>query len=93
MGLFGLALVGFWIANQLDTIAGAWGLILSASAGLGLVSLKDGNYVGALSTYVETPARDGLIAVAAAMAGLYNRGLTHQGVRRGLPWPDGDTLE
>ena len=32
-----LALVGIVITTQLDTIAGAWELILSASAGLGLV--------------------------------------------------------
>jgi len=34
---FALALVGIVITTQLDTIAGAWELILSASAGLGLV--------------------------------------------------------
>lgn len=36
--------------------------------GLGAVSLKDGNYVGALSTYVEAPAREGLLVLAAANA-------------------------
>ena len=34
---FALALVGILVTSQLDSIAGAWGLILSASAGLGLV--------------------------------------------------------
>ena len=34
---FALAVVGILVTTQLDTIAGAWGLILSASAGLGLV--------------------------------------------------------
>jgi SSS family solute:Na+ symporter len=34
---FALALVGILITTQLNTIAGAWELILSASAGLGLV--------------------------------------------------------
>lgn len=34
---FVLAVVGILITTQLDTIAGAWELILSASAGLGLV--------------------------------------------------------
>ncbi|MDX1420639.1 MAG: sodium:solute symporter family protein, partial [Rubricoccaceae bacterium] len=34
---FGLAVVGFLVATQLDSISGTWGLILSASAGLGLV--------------------------------------------------------
>ena len=34
---FVVALVGILITTQLDTIAGAWELILSASAGLGLV--------------------------------------------------------
>ncbi|NNF56677.1 MAG: Na+:solute symporter [Rhodothermaceae bacterium] len=34
---FGLALFGFLVATQLDTIRDAWGLVLSASAGLGLV--------------------------------------------------------
>ncbi len=36
--------------------------------GLGAVSLRDGNYVGALATYVEGPARDGFIALAMANA-------------------------
>ena len=34
---FALAIVGIIITSQLNSIAGAWGLILSASAGLGLV--------------------------------------------------------
>lgn len=34
---FALALVGFLVATRLESISGAWGLILSASAGLGLV--------------------------------------------------------
>ncbi len=34
---FLLALIGIAVTTQLDTIAGAWALILSASAGLGLV--------------------------------------------------------
>ena len=34
---FGLAILGFLVASQLDTITEAWGLVLSASAGLGLV--------------------------------------------------------
>lgn len=34
---FVLALIGIVVTTQLDTIAGAWALILSASAGLGLV--------------------------------------------------------
>ena len=34
---FALAVVGFLVTTQLDTIADAWGLVLSASAGLGLV--------------------------------------------------------
>jgi Na+/proline symporter len=34
---FVLALIGIVVTTQLDTIAGAWELILSASAGLGLV--------------------------------------------------------
>ena len=34
---FALALVGFVVATRLESISGAWGLILSASAGLGLV--------------------------------------------------------
>ena len=35
-------------------------------AGLGAVALRDANYVGALATYVEAPARSGLLALAAA---------------------------
>ncbi|HEX4937001.1 MAG TPA: sodium:solute symporter family protein [Gemmatimonadaceae bacterium] len=34
---FALAIVGIVVTTQLDTIAGAWGMILAASAGLGLV--------------------------------------------------------
>jgi Na+/proline symporter len=34
---FGLAVSGFLVASRLDSISGAWGLVLSASAGLGLV--------------------------------------------------------
>jgi Na+/proline symporter len=34
---FGLAISGFLVATGLDSISGAWGLVLSASAGLGLV--------------------------------------------------------
>lgn len=34
---FGLAVSGFVVATGLDSISGAWGLVLSASAGLGLV--------------------------------------------------------
>lgn len=34
---FVLAVFGFLVATQLDSVSGAWGLILSASAGLGLV--------------------------------------------------------
>jgi Na+/proline symporter len=34
---FALAVVGFAVATRLESISGAWGLILSASAGLGLV--------------------------------------------------------
>ncbi|MBA3890107.1 MAG: Na+:solute symporter, partial [Gemmatimonadaceae bacterium] len=34
---FLLAIIGIFVTSQLDTIAGAWGLILTASAGLGLV--------------------------------------------------------
>ena len=34
--------------------------------GLGAVALRDANYVGALATYVEVPARAGLLALAAA---------------------------
>lgn len=34
---FGLAVLGFLVASRLDTIQDAWGLVLSASAGLGLV--------------------------------------------------------
>ncbi len=34
---FGLAVSGFLVAQGLDSISGAWGLVLSASAGLGLV--------------------------------------------------------
>jgi Na+/proline symporter len=34
---FVLAVVGFAVATRLESISGAWGLILSASAGLGLV--------------------------------------------------------
>ncbi len=34
---FALAVAGFLVATQLDSISGAWGLVLSASAGLGLV--------------------------------------------------------
>jgi solute:Na+ symporter, SSS family len=34
---FVLALVGIFVTTQLGSIAGAWGIILSASAGLGLV--------------------------------------------------------
>ena len=34
---FALAVLGFLVTTQLDTIADAWGLVLSASAGLGLV--------------------------------------------------------
>ncbi len=34
--------------------------------GLGAVALRDANYVGALATYVEAPARAGLLALAAA---------------------------
>jgi hypothetical protein len=36
---FGLAVSGFLVATGLDSISGAWGLVLSASAGLGLVLL------------------------------------------------------
>ncbi len=34
---FALAVAGFLVAGRLDSISGAWGLVLSASAGLGLV--------------------------------------------------------
>ncbi|GAB5521189.1 MAG: Na+:solute symporter [Rhodothermales bacterium] len=34
---FGLAVVGIFVTANLDSISGAWGMILSASAGLGLV--------------------------------------------------------
>ena len=34
---FGVALVSILVTTQLDSISGAWGLILTASAGLGLV--------------------------------------------------------
>ncbi|MEM1042032.1 MAG: sodium:solute symporter family protein [Bacteroidota bacterium] len=34
---FALAVAGFLVATRLDSISGAWGLVLSASAGLGLV--------------------------------------------------------
>ena len=34
---FGLAVFGFFVATQLNSVSGAWGLILSASAGLGVV--------------------------------------------------------
>jgi len=34
---FALAVVGILVTTQLESIAGAWGMILSASAGLGLV--------------------------------------------------------
>lgn len=37
-------------------------------SGIGAVSLRECNYVGALATYVERPARDGLFALAAANA-------------------------
>ena len=40
----------------------------AVSAGLGVVSLRDCNYVGALATYVEAPARAGLLAIAMANA-------------------------
>ncbi|WP_412067242.1 sodium:solute symporter family protein [Rubrivirga sp. IMCC43871] len=33
----GLAVGGFLLATQLDSVSGAWGLLLSASAGMGLV--------------------------------------------------------
>ena len=36
--------------------------------GVGAVSLRDGNYVGALAGYVEAPARAGLLALAVANA-------------------------
>ena len=38
----------------------------AGETGLGAVALRDANYVGALATYVEAPARGGLLAVAAA---------------------------
>ena len=38
----------------------------AAETGLGAVALRDANYVGALATYVEAPARAGLLALAAA---------------------------
>ena len=34
---FALAIGGFVVATQLDSVSGAWGLLLSASAGMGLV--------------------------------------------------------
>ena len=34
---FALAVGGFLLATQLDSVSGAWGLLLSASAGMGLV--------------------------------------------------------
>ncbi len=34
---FALAIGGFLVATQLDSVSGAWGLLLSASAGIGLV--------------------------------------------------------
>jgi hypothetical protein len=34
---FALAVGGFLVATQLDSVSGAWGLLLSASAGIGLV--------------------------------------------------------
>jgi ureidoglycolate dehydrogenase (NAD+) len=38
------------------------------AAGLGAVSLRDGNYVGALGAYLEEPARQGFLVLAAANA-------------------------
>lgn len=38
----------------------------AGETGLGAVAMRDANYVGALASYVEAPARAGLLALAAA---------------------------
>jgi LDH2 family malate/lactate/ureidoglycolate dehydrogenase len=63
-----------WVDGQhgmgppLATAAMALAARKARQYGLGAVSLYDGNYVGALASYVEGPARDGLIALAMANA-------------------------
>lgn len=56
------------LGPPLATAAMALAAHKAARTGLGAVSLRDGNYVGALATYVETPARDGFVALAMANA-------------------------
>jgi len=63
-----------WVDGQhgmgppLATAAMALAVHKAQRSGLGAVSLYDGNYVGALASYVEATARDGLFALAMANA-------------------------
>ena len=67
---FALAVFGFLVATQLDTITDAWGLVLSASAGLGLVLILRWYWwrVSAWSELVATVVP--LVLVALQLAGV-----------------------
>ena len=76
---FALAVVGFLVATQLESISGAWGLILSASAGLGLVLILRWYWwrVSAWSELTATLVPLALVAIQLA------------GTALGAPGPDG----
>ena len=61
----GLAVFGFFVATQLTSVSGAWGLILSASAGLGLVLILRWYWwrVNAWSELTATIVPLGLVAL------------------------------
>lgn len=61
----GLAVFGFLVATQLESVSGAWGLIISASAGLGLVLILRWYWwrVNAWSELTATLVPLGLVAL------------------------------
>ena len=62
---FALAIGGFLLATQLDSVSGAWGLLLSASAGMGMVLILRWYWwrINAWSELVATVAPLALVAV------------------------------
>ncbi len=81
---FALALVGIVVTTQLDSIAGAWGLILSASAGLGLVLILRW-YWWRVNAWSELTATVAPILLAVASVALQPLGITIPGFSNPFP--------
>ena len=81
---FAVAVVGVVVTTQLDSIAGAWGLILSASAGLGLVLILRW-YWWRINAWSELTATVVPILLAAVALALQPFGVTIPGFSSPFP--------